>query len=252
MSQSISKLEGLIFACAPTGIITAMIGAIRAGGSGVLQAIIGRARESRAIVELELMSSTSADVCDLWNGHGVIRVLGSSPIIELYYLVSDPESSLNFGPVDGDAISLMGRDKEDLGIWDFKSAIVTRLLENMHFPRSESRESLSLGAVVPNLGLNLIQRVSDLELMFVSVIGIVLQTGVVVFAAVGVYLSDWNEKFEKGGKRVPWYLVPSMAGGTGALAIGMFLCCYIVERSTTEDTWAINEPDGHRVRVAWL
>jgi hypothetical protein len=43
-----------------------------------------------------------------------------------------------------------------------------------------------------------------------------------------------------------------MAGGTVALVIGMFLCCYIVEKSTTENTWAINEPERDRVGVAWL
>ena len=257
MSQSMGKVEDLIFACAPLGIITAMVAAIRVGGPGALQAIIGRARETRGMVEVELMSSTSADVCELWNGKGVVRVLGSSPIIELYYLESDPGNICNSGTVDGDAIPLMERDKKDLGIWDFKSAISTGLLRR-DGNSSGSDLSVSPGSpspheVVPNIGLNLSgQRVSNLEFMLVAAVGIVLQTGVVAFAAVGVYLSDWNENFKKGGKPVPGHSFPSMAGGTVALVIGMFLCCYIVERSTTEDTWTITEPDGHRVRVAWL
>ena len=252
-------VEDLIFACAPLGIITAIVAAIRVGGPGALQAIIGRARESRGVVEVELMSSTSADVCELWDGKGVVRVLGSSPIIELYYLQSDPGNSSNSGAVGDDAIPLMPRDK-DMGIWDFKSAIFEGLLKKGDSPGSDHDASLEsllphevVGEVVPNIGLNLSgQRVSNLEFVLVAVAGVVLQAGVVVFAGVGTYLSPWNKGFEKGGKPVQKHAFPSMAGGTVALVIGMFLCCYIVERSTSEDTWVITEPDGHRVRVAWL
>ena len=250
------KVEDLIFACAPLGIITAIVAAIRVGGPGALQAIIGRARESKGVVEVELMSSTSANVCELWSGQRVVRVLGSSPIIELYYLQSDLGSTLNSGATGDDAISLIERDK-DLGIWDFKSAISTGLLKRDRNPPephpSAFPGSPSLHEVVPNIGLNLSgQRVSNLEFMLVAVTGILLQAGVVVFAAVGVYLPTWNERFEKAGKSVRGHSFPSMASGTVALVIGMFLCCYIVERSTAEDTWVISEPEGHRVRVAWL
>jgi hypothetical protein len=85
MSQSMSWVEDLIFAVAPLGVITAMVGAIRVGGPNWLKAIIGRIRESEGTVEFELMSSCSEDVCELWNGKGIIRVLGKSPILELYY-----------------------------------------------------------------------------------------------------------------------------------------------------------------------
>lgn len=54
--------DNIIFSAAPLGIITAIVGAIREGGSKAFEAIIGRARESRSVVELELMSSTSTDV----------------------------------------------------------------------------------------------------------------------------------------------------------------------------------------------
>ena len=255
MSQSMGWVEDLIFACAPLGIITAMVGAIRVGGPRALKAIIGRARESRGVVEAELMSSTSTDVCELWDGQGVVRVLGSSPIIELYYLPSDPGDTFNSGPIDDDAIPLIARDGE-VGIWDFESAVFGGLLRSRNSFESDnsaSSESRSTHKVVPNIGLNLSgQRVSNLEFMLAAVAGVVLQTGVVVFAGFGVYLHPWNEKFKKGNKSVQKHAFPSMAGGTVALVIGMFLCCYIVERSTTEDTWVTTGLDGHRVKVAWL
>lgn len=76
----------MIFALAPLGILTAIVGAIRVGGPPWLKAIIGRARENRATVELELMSSTSHEVCELWNGQGIIRTMGRPEILQLVYL----------------------------------------------------------------------------------------------------------------------------------------------------------------------
>ena len=52
-----------------------------------------------------------------------------------------------------------------------------------------------------------------------------------------------------GGNPVHKHAFPSMAGGTVDLVIGMFLCYYIVGRSTTE---VITKKNGHRVRVVWL
>lgn len=47
--------------------------------------MIGRARESLADVEVELMSSTSHDVCELWSGQGIVRVKGEGPIREFIH-----------------------------------------------------------------------------------------------------------------------------------------------------------------------
>ncbi|KAK4122032.1 hypothetical protein N657DRAFT_682498 [Parathielavia appendiculata] len=61
MSQSTGWADNVILAMAPLGVLTAIVGAIRVGGPSWLKAIIGRARESRAIAESELMSSTSKE-----------------------------------------------------------------------------------------------------------------------------------------------------------------------------------------------
>jgi hypothetical protein len=86
MSQSMGWADDVVFAMAPLGIITAIVGAIRVGGPMWLKAIIGRARENRAVAEVELMSSTSHDVCELWNGQSIVRMMGSSPILGLIYV----------------------------------------------------------------------------------------------------------------------------------------------------------------------
>lgn len=78
------------------GIITAIVTAIRVGGSQDFRSLIGRATESRATVEADLMSFTSADVCELWSGKGVVRVLGSPALLQLIY-VAEAKSETSAG-----------------------------------------------------------------------------------------------------------------------------------------------------------
>lgn len=86
MSQSMGWTDNITLAMAPLGIITIIVSAIRVGGPSWLKAMVGRARESRAIQEAELMSSTSEEVCELWNGHEIVRVMGKGPIREFIIL----------------------------------------------------------------------------------------------------------------------------------------------------------------------
>jgi hypothetical protein len=53
--------DNIIFAVAPLGIITAVVSAIRCSGPAGLKALVGRSREGRGTVEIELLSSTSSD-----------------------------------------------------------------------------------------------------------------------------------------------------------------------------------------------
>lgn len=92
MSQAMGWADITIFAMAPLGIITAIVGAIRVAGPGWLKSVIGRAREAYAVPELELLSSTSSDICELWNGVTLVKVLGSPTVIELIYFSNHPEA----------------------------------------------------------------------------------------------------------------------------------------------------------------
>lgn len=81
----------------PLGILTAIVSAIRIGGPPWLRAIVGRARESRAAAEEELTTSTSQDVCEIWSGQSVVRLVGAPRIVQLIYLEDDnvePEDRL--------------------------------------------------------------------------------------------------------------------------------------------------------------
>jgi hypothetical protein len=82
ISESVTWLDHIIFAMAPLGIITAINGAIRVSGPPWARAFVGRARENRAASEIELMSSTSREVCEVFNGKGVVRAMGTPRLME--------------------------------------------------------------------------------------------------------------------------------------------------------------------------
>ena len=73
----------------------AIVAAIRVGGHSSLRAVVGRAQENRATVEMELMSSTSHEVCELWNGRGIVRTMGKPEIRQIIYF-EDPKKEVTF------------------------------------------------------------------------------------------------------------------------------------------------------------
>lgn len=87
MSQSMGLADCVALAMAPIGVITIIVSAIRVAGPTWLKAIIGRARENLSTAEIELMSSTSNEACELWNGNNVVRCPGSGQILQFVCLV---------------------------------------------------------------------------------------------------------------------------------------------------------------------
>ena len=73
LSESITWLDYFIFAMGPIGILTALVSAVRVCGSPSLRAFIGRAQEGEGDREAELCSSTSRNVCELYNDGGIAR-----------------------------------------------------------------------------------------------------------------------------------------------------------------------------------
>jgi len=245
MSHSLSWNEDLIFAIAPLGIITAITSAIRVGGPSSFKAIIGRAREGKGVVEVELMSSTSHDVCELWNGDRVARILGTKEppsVIELLY--SEDSNSNNPEP--------QVRQKHyQAEIYSFESGKLAGVIipkDRQSVPSSKDTEIKANEP--PNLGLNIGgQWVSDLELKAIAMVGIILQGGVLAFAGISEPLS-LDSKLEKNHKPVRLYSFSLMAAGTVGLIVGMFLCANIIERSTAETTWTVVNPRINT--VSWL
>lgn len=81
-SQSLTWLDHLLTAMVPLGILTLASGAIRVRGPRLVRSFIGRARENRAAAEIELMSSTSHEVCELFNGNSIVRAMGAPNIAQ--------------------------------------------------------------------------------------------------------------------------------------------------------------------------
>ncbi|KAF8535491.1 hypothetical protein BDD12DRAFT_647876, partial [Trichophaea hybrida] len=87
LSQSLGWADCIILAMAPLGsILTAIVSAIRVDGPTWLRVVVGGTTESLGTAELELMSSTSDSVCELWNGQAVSKVLSSPEVLELVFL----------------------------------------------------------------------------------------------------------------------------------------------------------------------
>ncbi|KAK7998341.1 hypothetical protein PG989_006381 [Apiospora arundinis] len=85
LSECTTSEDILIFAMAPLGIITALVSAIRICGTPSLRAFIGKAQEGEGVVEVELCSSTSRDVGEVYSNGGIARIFGRPKILEIVY-----------------------------------------------------------------------------------------------------------------------------------------------------------------------
>ncbi|KAF8532218.1 hypothetical protein BDD12DRAFT_14592, partial [Trichophaea hybrida] len=115
------------------------------------------------------MSSTSDDVCELWNGKGIVRVLGWSDVLELIYIKFLGEMPIGGTDTEGQE-QLLSASR--LGIYDFREAVRQGILKRTTPGRLDDQlENLPLNSS-PNVSLNVGgQRVSDVELKIVVVVG---------------------------------------------------------------------------------
>ncbi|KAG5749686.1 hypothetical protein H9Q70_007631 [Fusarium xylarioides] len=212
LSESIQPIDYFIFALAPIGILTAVVSAIRVCGSPSLRAFIGRAQEGGGAAEAELCSSTSRDVCELYNNGGIARVFGRPKILEI---VHDPTNQ----DFDGGTA----------GIYTFQSYILQERGKEEWKTGDDKEKQQS--ALSPNLSLNIgIKRKSRTIFRAVALMGTLLQVGVLAFAAIVTYHLQW----EKEGNRPASYACPLTIIGTVLLFCGIFLCAYLIGESTGE------------------
>ncbi|KAF7542176.1 hypothetical protein G7Z17_g11812 [Cylindrodendrum hubeiense] len=269
MSQAMGWADNIVLAMAPLGIITAIVSAIRVGGPSWLKAIIGRARESRAIPEAELMSSTSKEVCELWNGHEIVRVMGEGPIREFIILEGGEDGEAKSKPQGQPSLtSESGSDQEML-------AMTLNDPENKYLKKyeptvrdmvcgMESRQNRDLepgtcfgcpsvvirntGTQTPNLTLNVHARFDMRELYIVAAFGTLLQLGVLVYSGLTTYHP--RLMLLKDGKPVADYAFSLTTVGTLLLVTGMMICSHVVESSTSETRY--RPVAGRQARVVWL
>ncbi|KAE8308763.1 hypothetical protein BDV41DRAFT_567916 [Aspergillus transmontanensis] len=197
------------FGVSPLGILTAAVSAIRVCGNASLRAFIGRAQEGPGEAEHELLSCVSETTAELFNNGGISRVFGRPRLLEVV-VWKDKD------PVTKEDCWKTGTLRDALlqGAWTAKDAGLKLLEKDYPLPELE----------IPNLSLNKgIARRSQ---------------GWFYCAAV----------FQKDEQPVESYAFPLFLIGTICLCTGMFLCAFIIERSSREFYFHPVKPS----KIYWL
>lgn len=267
LSESSGWADNILFAMAPLGIITGIVSAIRVAGHPLLRAIVGRGKEGRAQVELELMSSNSPDVGEMWNGQAIVRVLGAPSIFQLIYapgqVALNPVDSIgvldNNNPFFRRTTASLPIQQDPPDMWDEDYDIELPEL----LPGSTERSHL-VGSEIspPNISLNARgEPVSNKEKWSLAIIGIAVQLIVLVYGSLISYHPGWRPHFLKNGSRPSPEALPFTIVGTVALNLGMLICSYVIDQASTEEKWILKDsespmgPGGQRstnCKVAWI
>ncbi|KAI5849657.1 hypothetical protein DFP73DRAFT_619254 [Morchella snyderi] len=282
LSQSMGWGDHIIFSMAPLGIITAVVSAIRIGGPQWLKAIVGRAREHRAAAELELMSSTSHEVCELWNGQNIVRTLGAPDIQEVIMVKS---ANGRGAPRDGGIMyelhTLDHETSEQLfEVQDVRRARGLDTKENVEVGTNsepnaipETRDVESTGETAagvrqrsiaptrpkhttttrvdsdrpaynaPNISLNINNRVPQAEIYVVAVSAVSLQAAVLVYGYNITYNHGLRDALRLDLENAIWAWYCTLIG-TALLVAGVLACCLIIEKSTVEKRYRLKSGDG--------
>ncbi|OQD64127.1 hypothetical protein PENPOL_c008G08361 [Penicillium polonicum] len=249
LSESITAIDYFIFAMAPMGILTAVVSAIRVCGTPSLRAFIGRAQEGAGNAEAELCSSTSRDVCELYNSGGIARVFGRPKILEV---VHDPDHDFSDssdvtagiytfqGYVLGKGKNLWKEEKPKIKPNDAELARGEDPIRELDTPYT---------AFAPNLSLNIgIKKQSTAVSLAIALVGLLLQVGVLIFAGVVTYYLKWD----KDGSPPESYACPLVITGTVLVCGGMFHCAFLVGQSTMEDVWHREENHTANPSMYWI
>ncbi|KAF5973492.1 ankyrin repeat protein [Fusarium bulbicola] len=247
MSQTTGWADSFTLAMAPLGILNIIVSAIRVGGPSWLKAIIGRARENLAAAEVELMSSTSQDVCELWNGSEIVRRLGSPPVREFILLL--PKSREPQEPQESQESqeSQQSRgSREDIsssnGLFKFECKTIEEAVSDGYLTTNvELKELNELSKAIiiynestsaPNISLNVHPQKRH-EVRMAAILGPLLQVGVLIYAGFATYYYTMRFPKEE-NKPVSNYAFPCTASGTILLVTGLLLCADVVEKRTAE------------------
>ncbi|KAF3213301.1 hypothetical protein TWF106_009589 [Orbilia oligospora] len=239
LSESLSTWDNVIFAMAPLGILTAIVSAIRVCGSASLRAFIGRAQESPGTAEVELLSCTSETTSELWHEGGIARVFGAPQILQVvkvksndrFYEDSDKTAGIFLfsdacstdeeqQTLPTDRITGMGLGPgakvADANIASSPDSSTRSVNESHPRPKrpwtlvkGEEDDSEKAQNHRPNLSLN---------------IGIKRQPKKFTYAAAAFGIILQGEQ----------YAFPLTLSGTILIGLGMFLCGYIIEKTTYE------------------
>ncbi|KAL4796958.1 hypothetical protein BDV19DRAFT_398005 [Aspergillus venezuelensis] len=212
LAESTSSLDNFIFALCPLGILTAVVSLVRICGNSSLRAFVGRANEPPGEAENELLSCVSEGTAELFNDGGISRVIGRPRILEV--VVWEENGMYKLDTLRG-ALKSYAWTTNDMELQSEKGLSGLPELD------------------IPNLSLNKgIKRRGIGWFWTAALIGVLLQGGTVVYAGMAVFTPVLI--FGNDNETADDYALPLYIFGSTSLSLGMFLCAFLIERSSRE------------------
>ena len=231
-----------VFAMAPLGVLTAIAGAIRVGGASWLKRLVGRARENNANAEIELMSSVSQEVCELWNGKSIVRSTGRPEVKQIIHLPGDisPKSFITVEALKEDhLLKERATDAKNTGSGNSENNDSGDEDNNGDTESGISEKSIhptDYKYMPPNISLNIHGGSKPIELWVCATIATILQIAVLVWSAITAYSSYARKRSQLIGIK-PSVGFPLQSAGTVLLTWGLFLCAGIIDSASCEQHW---------------
>lgn len=257
LSETLTFVDVFIFSMAPIGVLTALVSAIRVAGGPSLRAFIGRAQEGAGIAEAELCSSTSRNVCELYNNGGIARVFGRPKILELVHDwegKSEPQPNEESWKPRNETEIYSFREYVNRGNWQETKAKagLIRNEDEENRPGEDPVKPIQYSAndfaPHPNLSLNVgIKKLPRISFYLAAVLGFVLQAGVLVYAGLITY--KYPNRFQRDDSQIAVPAFPFACAGTVLVCIGVGICASIIERTTYEKTF---ERTKDTSRLYWI
>ena len=257
---------------APLGVLTAIVGAIRVGGASWLKRLIGRARENNADWELELISSVSQVVCEVWNGKSIVRSIGDPKIKQIIHLPAEegdisPESFITMEPctqtkgytlnekenkANGREVEIpcersrpklqeQSSDESTVGVSG--NAVLSKTdsdadIESRHF--EEIIRSTEQTQLPPNISLNVHGMSDPVDVIGYAVVATLLQSAVLAWSGFVAYSGYAKGRSQLAGSKplIGFWL---QIAGTLCLTISLILCASIIDNGSSERHWLRGE-----------
>ena len=163
------------------------------------------ARESRATAELELLSATSSEVCEMWSGSEVVRVAGQPSTIQY----------------------ILDKTSKRRMIWTLSEA----LKRNIYVPNSSDIDAENPN-YAPSLTINVQNAISlSWQLLTLVIIGIIIQIMAFVLSAFIAYGWSWRA----GSEMISSYGFPCYLAGTVLLTFGLLGCARVIQNNSRID-----------------
>ena len=252
LSESTGILDPIIFGVAPIGVLTAVISVIRLLGSASLRAFIGRAQEPYAEAQVELCSSTSDDVCELWSNGGICRVIGRPSILEYFYMKG--QKNCFYPDFDGNGVEKPRPCRIYLAREALSSArrrgapkppgttsaagwvwVETGAVCQSPEPKNMEDGLPTRFAPYPNLSLNFgIRSVLPFWRRAATMTGVTLQLSFFVYAT---WANFYDPALYDGGDQPQLWSFCLATSGTALLASGMILSAWLIEHKSSGRTF---------------